>query len=60
LLAQCEIGLAIENLHFHDLRATAGDDAVEQGQDRAAFLGNDPAVAERHYARRETKVRPLR
>lgn len=60
LLARCEIPLKIEDLHFHDLRAAAGDDAAEMGQDRAAFLGNSEAVAERHYARRETKVRPLR
>lgn len=60
LLGQCEIPLKIEDLHFHDLRAAAGDDAAEMGQDRAAFLGNSEAVAERHYARRELKVRPLR
>jgi integrase len=60
LLARCEVPLKIEDLHFHDLRAAAGDDAAEMGQDRAEFLGNSKAVAERHYARREQKVRPLR
>lgn len=59
-LAACEIPLAIEDLHFQDLRSMAGDDAEEQGQDRATFLGNSKAVAERHYARREQKVRPIR
>ena len=60
LLAECEVPLKIEDLHFHDLRAVAADDAVELGQDRAEFLGNSKAVAEKHYARRELKVRPLR
>jgi len=50
----------IEDLHFHDLRARASDDAEEAGQDRAKFLGNDPSVAHRHYARRVTKIRPLK
>ena len=59
-LAACEIPLAIEDLHFQDLRSMAGDDAEEQGQNRATFLGNSQAVAERHYARREQKVRPIR
>lgn len=31
-LAACEIPLAIEDLHFQDLRSMAGDDAEEQGQ----------------------------
>jgi hypothetical protein len=52
--------LKIEDLHFHDLRAAAGDDAEEQGQDRATFLGDSREVADRHYARREKKVTPLR
>lgn len=60
LLAECEVPLKIENLHFHDLRSMAGDDADEQGQDRAEFLGDSPAVADRVYARREKKVRPIR
>jgi site-specific recombinase XerD len=51
---------ALEDLHFHDLRAAAGDDAEDQGQDAAAFLGNDPSVRAKHYARRGAKVRPIR
>ena len=50
----------IQDLHFHDLRARASDDAEDAGQDRARFLGNDPSVAHRHYARRVTKLRPLK
>ena len=60
MLAQCDVPLQIEDLHFHDLRSMAGDDAEEAGQDRHVFLGNSKAVAERHYARREVKVRPIR
>jgi hypothetical protein len=51
---------ALVDLHFHDLRAAAGDDAEDQGQDAAAFLGNDPSVRAKHYARRGAKVRPIR
>jgi site-specific recombinase XerD len=58
-LAECEVPLAIEDLHFHDLRSKAGDDAAAAGFDIADFLGNDRAVAERHYARREKVVLPL-
>ena len=50
----------IQDLHFYDLRARASDDAEDAGQDRAKFLGNDPSVAHRHYARRVTKLRPLK
>lgn len=60
LLAECEIPLKIEDLHFHDLRASAADDAVDAGQDRATFLGDNPQTASKHYARRERVVRPLR
>lgn len=52
-------GLQITDLHFHDLRAKAGDDAEEQGQERDKFLGNSKAVADRHYARRAAKVYPV-
>lgn len=55
-LAECDIPLAIEDLGFHDLRSDAGDEAEEQGQDRAEFLGDSEAVANKHYARRERKV----
>jgi hypothetical protein len=58
-LAECEIPLAIEDLGFHDLRSKAGDDAEEAGVDMHEFLGNTPAVASKHYARRERKVVPL-
>lgn len=51
----------IENLHFHDLRAWAGDEADAQDRDVQKFLGHDdPRTTERHYQRREKKVRPLR
>jgi len=60
LLAREEIALVIEDLHFHDLRSKAHDDAVDAGEDGAGFLGNDPDVARRVYARREEKMRPLK
>jgi len=49
----------IEDLHFHDLRADATDEAVEQGRDPAAFTGDGPSTADRHYRRRETRLMPL-
>jgi hypothetical protein len=58
-LAEAAVPLAIDDLHFHDLRSKAGDDADDLGFNVADFLGNDPAVAERHYARREKVVLPL-
>jgi integrase len=58
-LAECAIPLSIEDLGFHDLRSSAGDDAAEQGQDRAEFLGDSEAVANKHYARRERRIVPL-
>lgn len=58
-LAEAGVALQIDDLHFHDLRSKAGDDADELGADLAEFLGNDPAVAERHYSRREKVVLPL-
>jgi len=58
-LAECSIPLSIEDLGFHDLRSKAGDDAEAAGMDMHDFLGNTPAVASKHYARRERKVVPL-
>jgi integrase len=51
--------LVIEELHFHDLRSKAHDDAVEAGREGHEFLGNTEAVARKHYARREVRKRPL-
>lgn len=60
-LAGCEIPLSIEDLGFHDLRSKAGDDYVEEtGGEMHEFLGNTAAVANKHYARRERKVVPLK
>ena len=58
-LGRCDIPLAIEDLGFHDLRSKAGDDAEDAGIDMHEFLGNTPAVASKHYARRERKIAPL-
>lgn len=60
LLAQCEIPLRIVDLHFHDLRSKVNDDAEDEGRAGHTMLGNTPAVARKHYRRREQKVRPLR
>ena len=30
-----------------------------QGQERHKFLGNTPAVADKHYARRVTRLKPV-
>lgn len=60
LLHACEVPLKIEDLHFHDLRSKAHDDAEEAGHEGHQFLGNSPGVARKHYQRREQKVRPLR
>ncbi len=57
---ECSIPLSIDNLHFHDLRSKAHDDAEEAGLEGHEFLGNTAGVARRHYRRREQKVRPLR
>lgn len=59
-LAACDVTLSIEDLHFHDLRSKAHDDAEESGIEGHTFLGNTAGVARRHYRRREQKVRPLR
>lgn len=52
--------LSIEDLHFHDLRSKAHDDAEDLGIEGSDFLGNTPAVAHRHYRRREQRRRPLK
>lgn len=51
--------LVIEDLHFHDLRSKAHDDAEDAGLEGHLFLGNTEAVADRHYARRERRKKPL-
>lgn len=56
-LAECEIPLKIEDLHFHDLRSKAHDDAIDAGMDGAEFIGDTQAVANKHYHRR-TKRKP--
>lgn len=54
-------GLFIEDLHFHDLRSKAHDDAEALlGIPGHEFLGNTQAVARRHYRRREQRRRPLK
>ena len=57
-LAECEIPLAIEDLHFHDLRSKAHDDAEEEGRAGNELLGNTERVARKHYSRREKKRTP--
>ncbi len=55
-------GLAILDLHFHDLRSKTHDDAEEERGvgAGAAQIGDTKAVAKRHYARREKRKKPLR
>ena len=53
-------GPTIDDLHFHDLRSKAHDDAEDAGIEGHEFLGNTRAVARRHYRRRERKMRPLK
>lgn len=51
----------ILDLHFHDLRKKAANDADEQGQDAAALLGTSERVAHRHYlGLRPVKTKPTR
>lgn len=52
-------GLVILDLHFHDLRSKAHDDAEDAGLEGHEFLGNSRAVARRHYRRRAKRMRPL-
>jgi len=51
--------LAILDLHFHDLRSKAHDDAEDAGVEGNEFLGNSRAVARRVYRRRARRMRPL-
>jgi hypothetical protein len=57
---QVHPGLQIEDLHFHDLRAKAHDDAEAEGLPGHVLLGNTERVADKHYARREQRRRPLK
>lgn len=52
--------ISIEDLHFHDLRSKAHDDAVDAGMNGASFIGDTREVAERHYSRRAVRRTPLR
>lgn len=52
--------LGIEDLHFHDLRSKAHDDAVDAGRNGASFIGDTREIAERHYSRRAVRKTPLR
>lgn len=47
----------IVDLHFHDLRKKAANDAKEAGQDPAALLGVNAQTANAHYLK---DVRPIR
>lgn len=58
-LAACEVPLRIEDLHFHDLRSKAHDDAEEAGLEGHELLGNTRGTSRRHYRRRARKVRAL-
>lgn len=55
-------GLAILDLHFHDLRSKNHDDAEdERGEGAGAeHIGDTKAVAKKHYSRREKRKKPLR
>jgi integrase len=59
MLAECAPPLHIEDLHFHDLRSKAHDDAEEQNRAGNDLLGNSKAVAKKHYSRRMRRVRAL-
>ncbi len=54
------VGLGIEDLHVHDVRSKVHDDAEEMGREGHEQLGNTERVADKHYARREKRRRPLR
>lgn len=51
---------SIEDLHVHDVRSKVHDDAEEMGREGHEQLGNTERVADKHYARREKRRRPLR
>lgn len=55
-------GLVILDLHFHDLRSKAHDDAEEERGEGAGAeqIGDTRAVAKKHYARREKRKTPRR
>lgn len=53
-------GLAIEDLHVHDVRSKVHDDAEAMGREGHEQLGNTERVADKHYARREKRRVPLR
>jgi integrase len=55
-------GLVILDLHFHDLRSKAHDDAEEERGEGAGAeqIGDTKAVAKKHYARREKRKTPRR
>jgi site-specific recombinase XerD len=53
-------GLQIEDLHMHDVRSKAHDDAEDMGREGHELLGNSEHVADEHYARREKRRTPLR
>jgi integrase len=50
----------ILDLHVHDVRSKVHDDAEAMGREGHEQLGNTERVADRHYARREKRRRPLR
>lgn len=52
--------LSIEDLHFHDLRSKAHDDAEDAGLSGHDFLGNSKRVADVHYSRRAKRKTPLK
>ena len=52
--------MSIEDLHVHDVRSKVHDDAEDQGREGHEAIGNTERVADKHYARREKRRRPLR
>lgn len=53
-------GLEILDLHAHDARSKVHDDAEAMGREGHEAIGNTERVADKHYARREKRRRPLR
>lgn len=53
-------GLRIDDLHMHDVRSKAHDDAEDMGREGHELLGNSEHVSDEHYARREKRRTPLR
>jgi integrase len=58
-LAACDVPLSIEDLNVHDVRSKVHDDAEAMGREGHEQLGNTERVADKHYARREKRRRPL-